>query len=286
MNSSQSKTEAYKNYEFKKLCHIIGFNESEINPLLDSIESNYKEWSETKLDKAGNAKTYLDGTIKTRTFRNPSQLLKVVQKRIQRNIIDIVSLPDNVHGGVKGKSNITNAKAHQGNKYLFETDLQEFYPNIKMRRVHKIFKNLGYSEHIAHWLTKLTTRKNEVPQGSPTSTGISNLVFLETDYKLIEICKKNNIKYTRYIDDLTFSSQQDFGHLISEILEIVIGGDFKISRRKTKYSGGQTITGVHVFLNKIDAPKKIIDKAHLEKESNTVMKPYTNYLNSIRKTNK
>ncbi len=286
MNSSPSKNESYKKYEFKKFCHIIGFKQSEIMNLLTSIDKNYKEWSEVKEDKTGKAKTYLDGTIKTRTFRNPSQLLKVVQKRIKNNMIDKIPLPDNVHGGVKKRSNITNAKAHQGNKYLFETDLQEFYPNINMARVYQTFYNLGYSAHISHWLTTLTTRKNELPQGSPTSTGISNLVFLQTDYKLIKLCKEHNITYTRYVDDLTFSSQQDFGHLVAEILNTVINDNFKISRRKTNYEGEQTVTGIKVLLNKIDAPQKILDKAKLEVDTKAEIKPYTNYLNNIRKTNK
>ena len=286
MNSSLSKNEAYKKYEFKKFCHIIGFKQSEIMNLLTSIDQNYKEWSEVKEDKTGKAKTYLDGTIKTRTFRNPSQLLKVVQKRIKNNIIDKIQLPDNVHGGVKKRSNITNAKAHQGNKYLFETDLQEFYPNINMNRIYQTFNNLGYSTHISHWLTTLTTRKNELPQGSPTSTGISNLVFVQTDNKLIKLCKEHNITYTRYVDDLTFSSQQDFGHLVAEILNTVINDNFKISRRKTNYKGEQTVTGIKVLLNKIDAPQKILDKAKFEADSKAEIKPYTNYRDNIRKTNK
>lgn len=286
MNSSPSKNEAYKKYEFKKFCHIIGFKQREIMNLLTSIDKNYKEWSEVKEDKTGKAKTYLDGTVKTRTFRNPSQLLKVVQKRIKNNIIDKIPLPDNIHGGVKKRSNITNAKAHQGNKYLFETDLQEFYPNINMASVYQTFNKLGYSTHISHWLTTLTTRKNELPQGSPTSTGISNLVFIQTDYKLIKLCKDHDITYTRYVDDLTFSSQQDFGHLVGEILNTVINDNFKISRRKTNYDGEQTVTGIKVLLNKIDAPQKILDKAKLEADSKAEIKPYTNYLNNIRKTNK
>ena len=286
MNSSPSKNEAYKKYEFKKLCHIIGFSQSEIMNLLTSIDKNYKEWWEAKEDKTGKAKTYLDGTFKTRTFRNPSQLLKAIQKRIKINIIDKFPLPNCVHGGVKKRSNITNAKAHQGNKYLFETDLQEFYPNISMTRVYETFINLGYSTHISHWLTTLTTRKNELPQGSPTSTGISNLVFIKTDYKLLKLCKTNNIIYTRYIDDLTFSSQQDFGNIVNEVLDTVSGDNFKISRRKTNYSGEQTVTGIKVLPNKIDAPQIILDKAKIETDTGSTVKPYTNYVNNIRKTNK
>lgn len=286
MNSSLSKNELFKKNEFKKLCFTLGFKRNEIKLLIENIDKNYSKWSEDKTDKLGNPKTYLDGTIKTRTFRNPSVLLKLVQKRIKVNIIDKVKLPENVHGGVKKRSNITNAKAHQGNKYLFETDLQEFYPNINKEIVYKTFLVLGYSSHFSHWITKLTTVDNQLPQGSPASLGISNLVFLKTDNKLIEFCKTHSITYTRYVDDLTFSSQQDFSERIQEILDIVINANFKISRRKTKYDSAQTITGIKTYLNKIDAPENIIVKSKNEIETNAEKKPYTTYRNNILKTNK
>lgn len=149
MSSSLLKRQQYKRYEFKRLCHLLGFEQDEIRNLLGSIDDNYKEWSVHKLDKNGNSKKYPDGTVKIRTFRNPSFLLKEVQGRIKKNILDKQRLPDCVHGGVKGRSNITNAKMHQGKKYIFETDLQEFYPNISMRQVYSMFLSLGYSTHVS-----------------------------------------------------------------------------------------------------------------------------------------
>ncbi|NOU17403.1 MAG: RNA-directed DNA polymerase [Bacteroidales bacterium] len=287
MNFLLSKNEAYKKYEFKKLCHIIGFKQSEIVSLLHKINSNYKEWSEKKTDKKSRkVKTYLDGTEKTRTFRNPSQLLKTVQSRIKNNILSGIELPKTVHGGVKKRSNVTNAKPHQGNKYIFTTDLQEFYPSINSKRVYDAFIRLKFSTHFSHWLTTLTTKENELPQGAPTSTHISNLVFLEIDIKLIELCNQNGITYTRYIDDLTFSSPQDFSHKIEDILKIITSSKFKISQRKTKYNGSQTVTGINIFLNKIDAPVNIIEKSKIEIESESKIKPYTNYRNNILKTNR
>lgn len=286
MSSSLSKSDRYKAYEFKKLCHLLGFNRTEMTKLLSTIDSNYKEWTEDKLDSKGNPKKYLDGTVKQRTFRNPSTFLKAVQKRIKRNVLDKVKFPDCVHGGVKGRSNITNAKQHQGKKYIFETDLQDFYPNISMLRVYNAFLSLGYSTHISHWLTALTTRKNELPQGSPTSTALANLVFIQTDFALLSICKRHEITYTRYVDDLTFSAQADFGKVVQEVLDTIVKGGFKLSRRKTKYEGHQSVTGIQVFLNKIDAPNHILFKAIAELDSGADRTPYINYVNNIRKTNK
>jgi RNA-directed DNA polymerase len=282
MNSSQ-----YKKNEFKKLCATIGFKPADVETLISNIDSYYKEWVEKKTDKkTGDFKKYKDGTIKKRIIRPSLKELKAIQGNIKNKILVPISLPDCVHGGVKGRSNITNAKPHQGNKFQFTTDLQEFYPNISSQRVYDTFIKLNFSPHFSHWLTKLTTWKFELPQGTPTSTHIANLVFFETDLQLIELCQKHEITYTRYVDDLTFSSQKDFQPLLNDILNIVTSNGFKLSYRKTKYSGNQIVTGINVFLNKIDAPEKIIEKSKAEIEANSDIKPFTNYLNNIRKTNK
>lgn len=282
MNSSQ-----FKINEFKKFCSIVSFKPDQVEKITNNIEKYYKEWIEVKFDKkTGLPKKYLDGTEKKRIIR-PSQMeLKIIQSKIKKRILEPIPLPKVVHGGVKGCSNVTNAKPHQGKKYKFTTDLQEFYPNITSKRVYDTFCSLKFSNHFSHWLTNLTTWKYELPQGTPTSTHIANLVFLPTDLLLIDLCNKNDITYTRYVDDLTFSSQHDFRHLLSDILKIVTDSNFKISYRKTQYKGQQTITGINVFLNKIDAPEKIIEKSKQEIAENKETRPFTNYLNTIRKTNR
>jgi len=282
MNSSQ-----YKKNEFKKLCAAVGFKPTEVESVISNNYCYYKEWDEKKTDKkTGTLKKYKDGTEKKRIIRPSLNKLKVIQVNIKNKILVPIPLPNCIHGGIKRRSNITNAKPHQGNKFQFTTDLQEFYPSISSQRVYGTFIDLKFSPHYAHWLTKLTTWKFELPQGTPTSPHIANLVFLETDLQLIELCKKHEITYTRYVDDLTFSSQKDFRPLLNDILNIVTSNGFKLSYRKTKYSGNQTVTGINVYLNKIDAPDNIIEKSKDEIETNSDKKPYTNYLKNIRKTNR
>lgn len=266
---------------------IIGKSKRELDEFVKNIDSHYREWYEVKVDKKTNQpKTYKDGTIKQRAIRPSKAPLKAIQKQIKDRILAVIELPENVHGGVKKHSNITNAKPHQGKKYILTTDLQDFYPSITARKVYETFLELGFNAQCAFYITRLTTWKGELPQGTPTSTHISNIVFLRTDYKLIELCNAHNITYTRYIDDLTFSSQSDFQNAIEEILDIVLDSGLKISRRKTFYNGSQTVTGIKIFLNKIDAPEKIIKKVEEEKIlPNGTMKPYTSYRNNILKTN-
>ncbi|MDD4033449.1 MAG: reverse transcriptase family protein [Bacteroidales bacterium] len=281
MNSSQ-----FKSNELKKLCSLVGFKPDFIQQVVDNIDSYYQEWVEKKIDKkTGEFKKYKDGTIKERIIRPSLRELKLIQKRIKNKILAPIELPDTVHGGIKRRSNITNAKPHQGNKYQFTTDLQNFFPSISSKRVYDTLVSLGFSTHYSRWITKLTTWKHELPQGTPTSTHLANLVFLKTDFELIELCNRHGLTYTRFVDDLTFSSQQDFKEVLNEILNIVKSNGFQLSYRKTKYKGNQTITGIDVFLHKIDAPQKIKDKSNIEIETGKKIKPYTVYLNNIRKTN-
>lgn len=267
---------------------IIGKSKKELDDFVNEIDKCYTEWTEPKFDKKTNQpKKYKDGTIKQRVIRPSKMPLKIIQNQIKDRVLSLIELPDNVHGGIKKRSNITNAKPHQGKKYILTTDLQDFYPSIKAKRVYDTFIELGFNTQCAFYITRLTTWKGELPQGAPTSTHISNIVFLKTDYKLIELCNAHNITYTRYIDDLTFSSQLDFQDVIGEILEIVLQSGLKISRRKTFYNGSQTVTGIKIYLNKIDAPEKIIAKVKEEEAfPDGIMKPYTNYRNNILKTNK
>lgn len=275
----------FRKSEFKHFCSKSKIHEPLAFIIASNIDLFYSERTELKKDKFGKVKYYLDGMAKKRIIRPSHSHLKRIQKAIKDNILSKIEMPSNVHGGVKKRSNITNAKRHQGNKFQLTTDLQDFFPCIKHDQIFDTFLKFGYSNHFSHWLTKFTTWKFELPQGTPTSTHISNIVFLETDFRLIEFCNRHGITYTRYVDDLTFSSQQCFKIHIQTLLEIVTDSGFKLSYRKTKYEGFQNITGIDVFNNYIDAPKKILEKTKEGIALRRDLKAYQMYVKNIRKTN-
>jgi RNA-directed DNA polymerase len=282
------KSSSFKARQLQYLASLLRCAPDEIEHLCAHIGEYYSKWVELKKDKlTGKVKTYPDGTPKQRTIRPSRDELKKIQKSITVRILGKIEMPENVHGGVKKKSNITNAKKHQGNRFKFATDLNGFFPNINHKQIYGLFLRLGYSNHIAHWLTKLTSIEFELPQGTPTSTAIANLIFLPCDHELITFCKENSITYTRFVDDLTFSAPIEFRHLTSQLIDIVKSHQFQISYRKTKYHGNQILTGIEVFNNYIDTPKNIREKAISERQSDQDShRPYTNYLNSVRRTNK
>ena len=281
MNSSKSNI----NLHFPS---IVGFSETELKKMIETLDNLYSEWVIIKNDKVtGLPKTYKDGTVKQRFIRPSVSRLKILQARIKSKILEKIELSHNIHGGVKKKSNITNAKKHQGKKYILTTDLQEFFPSVKVALVHQTFLDLGYNKQFAFYITRFVTWKGELPQGTSPSTHIANIVFLKIDDLLISFCENHNITYTRFVDDLTFSSQTDFQHLISEILEIITSCGFRLSRRKTVYCGNQIITGIKVFNHKIDAPDKILEKVEAEKLFPVEIPKYlTKYREQILKTNR
>ena len=133
----------------------------------------------------------------------------------------------------------------------------------------------GFSPDVASVITKLTTFKGHLPQGAPTSTTLANLVFLPTGLKLNEIAKQHNLRFTIFVDDVTFSSHNDFKHLTGNIISIIYKDGFKISRGKTTYksdtSGKVEITGVAKYNNTLGITaklrKKLSDTSQMKPES-------------------
>lgn len=266
---------------------VIGVPKNELDAIISDIDNHYNEWVEAKTNPTnGNPKTYMDGSPKNRVIRPPKEKLKTIQKRIKNRVLSEITLPINVHGGVKGKSNITNALPHKGKKYILTTDLTDFYPSIKSKWIYDLFIDIGFNSQFAFYATRLTTWKGELPQGAPTSTHLSNIFFTRTDEKLVQLCEEHKITYTRYVDDLTFSSPVDFQDKIPIILDIIQSSGVGISRRKTFYKGKQKVTGIIVSLNKISAPENILEKVKQEEKlPEGSPKPLTHYTNNINTAN-
>ena len=229
----------------KGLKYELGFSINELEDIVYNIDSFYYNW-EKKKQKA-------DGTIKTRILYPSKGKLKQIQKQIAKKILSKIELLPNIHGGVVGKCNITNARPHLGKKFHLCTDIKEFFPSVKHRQVYQMFIDNDFSPKIASLLTKLTTYKRCLPQGTPTSTAIANLVFQKVDFEILKICSKNKITYSRFVDDLVFSSQNCFKDKQYQILSIFNKYGFERSHKKTFYKAGPIeVTGIVVKHNKLD----------------------------------
>jgi RNA-directed DNA polymerase len=263
----------------KHLLAVLGLNEKQLEELLGEIPKLYNPYIKKEVKS--------DGKIKERAICPSVGKLLTIQHRIKKRILDLHALPEYVQGGVKGKDSISNSKRHQGLNHHFCLDLKNFFPSVKNNRVNKVLLRLGYSPDVASIITKLVTFKNQVPQGAPTSTSITNLVFYsEVDVKLEKLLEGRNIVYTRYVDDLNFSSQGNFDSLTTEITSIISDSNFKINRTKTFYKIGKVpITGSIVGQNRISPTQKLKDKLLDPDRSESSKLGVQNFINRIEKTN-
>ncbi len=138
------------------------------------------------------------------------------------------------------KRNIyTNARKHLNNGYLLKIDFDNFFHQVDESKVSNIFNDyrifalLPETEKI---LTRLVTFKGRLPMGSPTSPPMSNFATIQLDIELSKWSRKNAMTYTRYVDDLSFSSKQPIKEQhLDQIIEITNSYRFKIDHEKTKW---------------------------------------------------
>jgi len=185
-----------------------------------------------------------------RILHSPRTPLRHVQQWIHRHILAPYRPHDAAHGFVRGRSIATSAALHVGRAVVITIDLADFFPTIEHRRVRKGFEKLGYPFSVAVLLANLCTRRGVLPQGAPTSPALSNLVCENLDRRLTGLARSRGFTYSRYADDLVFSS--DDGRLPSLIPMIgqVIGEEgFALRSDKTRIvrrGARQMVTGVVV----------------------------------------
>ncbi len=161
---------------------------------------------------------------------------------------------------VKGKKLKENARFHKKRKVVITYDVQNFFHSIKKEVVEKLFLELGYSELLANLLSKLLTLRGGLPQGAPTSPYLSNIIMSGFDKAIGEYCKKNNLFYTRYADDLSFSSNIDIeeDHLYDFVNTEMSKLKLTLNKQKThvmKSSQRQIVTGI-IVNEKIQVPRE------------------------------
>jgi len=113
-----------------------------------------------------------------------------------------------VKGYVEGESFLTNAKYHERQRWILNIDIEDFYPSITFARVRGLFMSryFGFNDRVATILARITTTPEGLPQGARTSPILANMIANNLDKKLVEIAARNRLKYSRYADDITFSS--------------------------------------------------------------------------------
>lgn len=170
------------------------------------------------------------GSDKVREIDRPTGELKELQYQIYRRFLRGYDYLPCLHGGIPGRSPLSNAREHVGGRYVVRIDIRNYFRTISHRHVYDAWISLGFSPSLARLLTKLTTYRGYLPQGAPTSMALANLVLRSFD-ELIRHAIDGNTRYTRFVDDIVLSGEYPQQY-VNTILELLHREGFSTRHRK------------------------------------------------------
>ena len=201
-------------------------------------------------------------------------------------VLKAIYTPSNhAMGFTEKRSVVTNAAVHKNQNYIFNIDLKDFFPSIEQGRVMKrlTLAPFNFSPQIALLISGLCSMRVKrehpietkhhdldkqfmyvLPQGAPTSPIITNMICDTLDRRLAGLAKRFGTRYTRYADDITFSSMHNIysgsGEFIKELIRIINTQGFAINDAKTrlqKRGSRQEVTGL-IVSDKLNVTKKYV----------------------------
>lgn len=243
---------------------LIGYKASSLAYVLYKIPSNEK-YSTFEIEKS------LGGVRKIATPIDP---LKDIQRRLanilyacRREWESQSSWRPLSHGFRLGHSIFTNANCHKRRRYVLNLDIEDFFPSFNFGRVRGFFlKNRHFeaNEKVATIIAQIACHENSLPQGSPCSPIISDLIAHILDIQLVQLAKRCTTTYSRYADDITFSTNQRVfpsclaeensnnpgqWDLSTDLIEAIEKSGFRVNNAKTRMQTRktrQTVTGLTV----------------------------------------
>jgi RNA-directed DNA polymerase len=217
-----------------------------------------------------------------RQINSPIKGLKALLKSLNL-ILQCIAEPHRLaFGFVLDMSIVDNARLHLNKNYVYNIDLKDFFHSFDRKRVKTVFSqepfNLsGDKEPLAFLLASLCTHplmiddeiKIVLPQGSPTSPTLTNILCIRMDRRLNGLAKKMGIKYSRYADDITFSSDRnifkddEFQTELKRIIEV--DQLLVINQKKTRLQNTlhrQEVTGLTVN-EKVNVQKRYVKQIRM-----------------------
>ena len=217
---------------------------------------------------------------KQRQIDAPNPTLKYLQRLIHESLSRVYGPHPAVHGFLPGRSVVSNAQRHLGSRYVLNIDLADFFPSITRNRIYGRLTSKPYSfnSKVVNVIAELATNAYfRLPQGSPSSPVLANIVTAELDADLTKLCRSLGCWFTRYADDITIScprgemprqlarypnaqgtSQVVIGDRLADMIE---GHGFQINYRKTRlqsYWTRQLCTGLVVNGGRPSPPRTYV----------------------------
>lgn len=218
----------------------------------------------------------------SRIISAPTPKLKLIQRRCANLLQDCLeeieaeraaqhrfprAIQSPSHGFRRDRSIRSNGNQHRSRRFVFNIDLEDFFPSINFGRVYGLFlsdREFALNKRVAAVLAAIACNQHGLPQGSPCSPVVSNLIGRILDSKLVRLASRNGCTYSRYADDITFSTnkpsfpreialfeevQTHRWHAGNELVRAIASTGFRINAGKTRMQyrdSRQEVTGLVV----------------------------------------
>src|SRR5262245_45378191 len=166
-----------------------------------------------------------------RQIHAPIGLVRDLQDRLHTELKQLYRAHPNAHGFIDGRSVASNAGDHAGKRWVLNIDLEDFFPTINFGRVRGLLLRPPFElgAPAAAVCAQIVTYRNGLPQGAPTSPVLSNFIAATLDRRLLRLAREHKLAYSRYADDITFSSDRPQFPPSLAVREEIEGGGFKVA---------------------------------------------------------
>jgi RNA-directed DNA polymerase len=180
-----------------------------------------------------------------RTIAQPSPEVKLIQRWLMNNSLSALPIHKAATAYRCGKSIYDHAVLHANNRFLLKMDFKDFFPSISMLDVRRYLVEIGkMSAEDARLISMVVCWRDKsqgrlcLSIGAPSSPLISNLMMHSFDKKIVRICQERKIVYSRYADDLAFSTSKkdvllDIPDLVKSICAEIEYPRLEINHKKT-----------------------------------------------------
>ncbi len=219
------------------LAHHLGLRNRTLLGLIINREKHYQSFFIKK--KSGGS----------RTIHAPSPRLKFAQARLLKRFFTNIEYPAHIAAYVEGRPTRYSAEFHTKKKVVIVIDLKDFFTSTRRAWVRRVMQGyFGFPFEVASAIADIVSvpvmtpkgRRYVVPQGAPTSGAVCNWVaHVRIDLPVLALCEKWGIVYTRYADDLAFSTEKEMtktevNRFIRQVIKIIQKSGYEINAKKLR----------------------------------------------------
>jgi retron-type reverse transcriptase len=244
-----------------------------------------------------------------RTIAQPAREVKALQYWVMNNVLNKFEVHPTAMGYRKGRSIAHNARPHTRGRFLLKMDFKDFFPSLKARDFRNFLKKHGpdFDKETVQALCRILFWRPKGTQdlclsiGAPTSPLLSNILMFEFDRRVFTVCSEHGVAYTRYADDLSFSTAKSSDPLaaveeaVHEIcrrlrspsLTLNLKKTVRVSKRDSRRMTGLVLTNDRKVSLGRDMKRKIRAWVHhsvtdrLSEEQTLQLRGMLNYVNSV-----